>query len=527
MQAYHALTANGVDGKLLDIIKVSKTLNDFDSDSILKSKYLSVIFILLVGTFIRFYKISALSIWTDEGISVKLAKSSLANIVAYSAADVHPPLYYIVLKYWIFIFGSNEIAIRSLSAILGSISLLLIYAIARYIFNSQVAILTTSISAISPFLIWYSQETRAYSLLLMLTLALTYVFIRYLRSGWSLMIPYFFVAVAAIYTHYYAIWIIIAHNAYILFNWRSSIKKLRMWILAQLLIGISFLPWLFIALKQFGQGQEGRDFSILSIPKAYILLTLGRSIDLLRLGKVINAEYGNKVVDGTVIALAVLVIGYLIMRALFSVARSQDKIEIFPAVYLLLPLLLICVLSFIKPVFDSKSLIVVFPALAMLVSHGILLHAQKSNVVLISLILMLFGYSLINYYFNPVPWKEDFRGIANYLKSNVRQGEVVLLQPGHLDSAFTYYYGQSSFVKGSLELNPTQDLVAKEMQSIVTNSKGVWLVMSAHPESDPRGYIKSSLDDKLEPIENKDFSGFHLTYYQHKVSQGKPPATRN
>jgi len=503
---------------LMDILfnntKMIKNLNDYDSNSIIKSKHLLVVFILLVGILIRFYKISALSIWTDEGISVKLAKSSLANIVAYSAADVHPPLYYIILKYWIFIFGSNEVAVRSLSAIFGSISLFLIYAISRYIFNSRVAILATVISAVSPFLVWYSQETRAYSLLLMLTLALTYVFIKYLKSGWSLMIPYFVVAVAAIYTHYYAIWIILAHNAYILFNWRSSIKKFRAWIPTQLLIGISFLPWLFIALKQFGQGQEGRDFSIFSVPKAYILLTLGRSIDLLRLGKVINAEYGNKVVDGAVIALVVLVIGYLIIRALFSVMRSQNKIEIFPAIYLFLPLLLICVLSFIKPVFDSKSLIVVFPALAMLVSHGILLHAHKSNIVLISLILMLFGYSLTNYYFNPIPWKEDFRGVANYLKSNVRQGETVLLQPGYLNSAFTYYYGQSSFVKGSFELNPTQDLVAKEMQNISVNSKGVWLVMSAHPDADPKGYIKSSLGDKLVTVEDKDFSGFHLTYYQ-------------
>lgn len=183
-------------------------------------------------------------------------------------------------------------------------------------------------------------------------------------------------------------------------------------------------------------------------------------------------------------------------------------------------------LSFIEPVFDSKSLIVVFPALAMLVSHGILLHAHKSNIVLISLIFVLFGYSLTNYYFNPVPWKEDFRGVANYLKSNVRQDEVVLLQPGYLDSAFTYYYGQSDSVKGSLELNPTQDLVAKEMQNISMNSTGVWLVMSAHPDADPRGYIKSSLEDKLVPIQNKDFSGFHLTYYRSKMSQSKP-ATRN
>src|SRR5579862_8728984 len=73
---------------------------------------------LIVGTVVRFVNMAKGSIWHDEGFTMMLAPQSPAQIISRTAHDVHPPLYYITLHYWMKLFGSSEIGARSLSAVL-------------------------------------------------------------------------------------------------------------------------------------------------------------------------------------------------------------------------------------------------------------------------------------------------------------------------------------------------------------------------------------------------------------------------
>ena len=78
---------------------------------------LSALVALAVG--LRMYKIDAQSLWYDEGNSARIAERSVALIIAGAAGDIHPPLYYLLLKFWRALFGSGEAALRSLSAACG------------------------------------------------------------------------------------------------------------------------------------------------------------------------------------------------------------------------------------------------------------------------------------------------------------------------------------------------------------------------------------------------------------------------
>ncbi len=113
----------------------------------------------------RFYQLDAQSLWADEGNSAALAMRSLSQITRDAANDIHPPLYYWLLRLWTGIFGYSEAALRSLSAVLGVLLVLTIAELGRRLFGSITGLVAGLIAALAPFQIYYSQETRMYILL--------------------------------------------------------------------------------------------------------------------------------------------------------------------------------------------------------------------------------------------------------------------------------------------------------------------------------------------------------------------------
>ena len=85
-------------------------------------KELILAVILFFGLFLRVYALGSESIWQDEGFSVSVAHMNLSELIATTAADVHPPLYYLLLHYWISIFGDSEFSCRFLSALFGYVN---------------------------------------------------------------------------------------------------------------------------------------------------------------------------------------------------------------------------------------------------------------------------------------------------------------------------------------------------------------------------------------------------------------------
>src|SRR5512136_2892438 len=87
--------------------------------------------ITLVAFALRVYHLSGQSLWYDEGFSVYLAQKSLAEITTRTAADIQPPVYYYLLHAWMLFVGRSEFAVRLLSVIFGTLSIPLVYRLAR------------------------------------------------------------------------------------------------------------------------------------------------------------------------------------------------------------------------------------------------------------------------------------------------------------------------------------------------------------------------------------------------------------
>lgn len=157
-----------------------------------------------------------------------LAKRTVQEIWAGSARDVHPPLYYELLHFWMRLFGTSELAIRSLSAFAGVLIIPIGYLIVRKIAGLRAAILASFVLALAPFLIRYSQEARMYGLLgLFLLLALyavTEIAERPKRT-WPYVLYTLSIA-AGLYTHYFTVLAVLAFWLYFVLLEKPSTWKI-------------------------------------------------------------------------------------------------------------------------------------------------------------------------------------------------------------------------------------------------------------------------------------------------------------
>jgi 4-amino-4-deoxy-L-arabinose transferase-like glycosyltransferase len=119
----------------------------------------------------RLYHLDYYSLWADEVWSVQACElgSFKAMILHLIHRDLHPPGYQTILYFWISLFGSTEFSVRSLSALSGVAAIIVIYSIGKKHFNVLAGLLAASLLSGSFQAIYYSQEARSYSLLLLLS----------------------------------------------------------------------------------------------------------------------------------------------------------------------------------------------------------------------------------------------------------------------------------------------------------------------------------------------------------------------
>lgn len=144
--------------------------------------WVGVISVLLLAAALRLYRLDGQSLWADEGNSVALAGRGLAEITCGAAYDIHPPLYYYLLHFWVRLFGTSEFAVRSLSAVIGILLVCLTFLLGHRLFDSWVGLVAAFLSAISPFQVYYSQEARMYILLAALSALSIYFLLRFMEA---------------------------------------------------------------------------------------------------------------------------------------------------------------------------------------------------------------------------------------------------------------------------------------------------------------------------------------------------------
>ena len=224
--------------------------------------------IILLGAIIRIINIDQADFWRDEAFTLRAAVMNFGDMWSALTNDTAPPLYTVIMHYWLQIFPLNEFWARIPSYIFGVATIYSTYLLAKQLFpyNRKYVYLSTLLVALNPVLIFYSQEARAYSLLSLLATVSLYLVIKLTdiekakSRDWIYLIM---VTILGLYTHNLFIFIAFV-NALILFGYRFKFRNLKQTMkldiplfLSYLVAGVAFLPWFFIFLEQSSTVSEG------------------------------------------------------------------------------------------------------------------------------------------------------------------------------------------------------------------------------------------------------------------------------
>ncbi|MCI0477703.1 MAG: glycosyltransferase family 39 protein, partial [Anaerolineales bacterium] len=217
--------------------------------------YIALGLLILLALALRLYRLDAQDIWGDEAFSIFLSQQPL-NIVVAGASDTHPPLYPFLLFAWLHHVGASAFTTRALSALIGTMAIPLIFVFARrLIAPTRVVWFAALFTAISPLLIYYSQETRMYELVTVLALASSYWGLRFVTHLQGSNVPpllhrapaplhYFVTTALALYTHYSAFFVLAAQNVFALARLRHDRAALLRWIAIQGALVLAYVPWI-------------------------------------------------------------------------------------------------------------------------------------------------------------------------------------------------------------------------------------------------------------------------------------------
>jgi mannosyltransferase len=241
---------------------VSLTLSE-ESKQPISIQSLALAGILTLAAILRFVELGAESFWQDEILSVLGYQRPLLDIVT-ERLTYNQPFYFLMLYFWAQLFGESEFSLRFPSAVFGVATVLATFVLARHLSNGWIALGAALLVAVSPALIWHSQEVRFYALTTFLLVGSTYFLIRYLeaRRTW-LVIAYAVIAFLGAYTHYYFLPFVAAQNLVALVWLLRDRRHLDLvkWLAAQLIVSLALIIRISTALADVSRAAAGGGFT--------------------------------------------------------------------------------------------------------------------------------------------------------------------------------------------------------------------------------------------------------------------------
>ncbi|OPY20902.1 MAG: hypothetical protein A4E24_00894 [Methanomethylovorans sp. PtaU1.Bin093] len=410
-----------------------------------------ILAIIFIGAFLRIYQLGAESVWLDEATTYFLSSDTLFGIYEATKNDVHPPLYYFVVHFFLF-DGKSEILLRFPSMVFGVLAIPVLYMLGTRLFSVKEGLISSFLLSISLSHIYYSQEARMYSMMVFLTLGSIFFFYVAIEdkcnSFWFLFVV---LTVLNIYTHYFGFFIFpieILYFTILLFSYENGkllfrsklLPQAKVFFISVASVIVLIIPRIQVFFEQAASRVGGE--VTWGVDQTYFItsllshLTLSPSPSLLYL---------------TFFALGVI-----------AMILSNRRQAFLLCSWLVLPVMVSYYLSDIMP-FHPRYLLFILPAYLIIISRGLTATSSfifsvntvpKSNrnlsekkqqvlaIVFVSLFFLSALIPIVNYYSSPQ--KEDWRNVASYITTITRQGDIIVPLPGYISNPLRFYYDNST-----------------------------------------------------------------------------------
>lgn len=373
---------------------------------------------LCIGVFLRFYQLDRQSLWSDELYSVYASSlSNWSDFWSYIEEDPHPPLFQILLTYWIRILPKfSEFSVRLFPVIISVSNLCILWFLTKSWEKSKRFLFLFFIS-LSPGAIYYAQEVRSYSLLLCLSSIILVLFVNLEKENYKSFrwISLLFTSVLISYVHLFGF--IFVGSLYFIFWLRFLVKKEKE-VLSVFFLGLisllAFLPFVY----QLSKGAKIATASWIDPPglvlylayyslffytsKKFLFLTV--IIPIIVFLILIFREFRNSNKD--------------VVRGSFSSSGTMILVAIFI-------LLSTSLFSLYKPIVTNRNWIITLPLVYYFAADHLKFSLRRW--FSIGCLILLTAFSLVdfkkNFYF---VFKEDWRGTAEFVSKNCEPGLVLL-----------------------------------------------------------------------------------------------------
>lgn len=452
-----------------------------------------------LGLALRLLQLNFQPLWWDEGYSVFFATRDFGAMLARTAVDIHPPLYYALMQVWRVGFGTSDVAFRLLSVAIGTAAIPLLYAVAHELFNRRVALAAAFLLAIAPLHIYYAQEVRMYGLVTLLALASVLLQLKILaRDGREtrtsqhpplniavLWFAYVIVTALALYTQYFAAFLVAAEMAvvaYLILRARWQIEW-KQWVAAWVGVGVLYVPWVVYAgpkLYTYVTAKVGIEQYARLDPVSYLV----QHLTAFSLGHVTAWTW---VLWGTLLFVVLAVFGISTSRS-YHVGEGNSQFAIrseLAGIYFLVPLLLGFVVNLVytfHPEHYERLLLFAAPFFLIYIACGIVALWERERAVGIlasAVVVGLCGISLFDFYTLPRYPDEDYRPLIQEMENVAAENDLVYAiypwQIGYLE-AYAHRMPLNVYEVDSNTWVNNSEAMSKQLRELRQNNARAWLL---------------------------------------------------
>ncbi len=463
----------------------------------------ALVLILAAAAGLRFYHLGSESLWYDELIMATLTSGPWTEVWR-ETLEARPPAYPILSWLWTHIAGTSEAGLRSLSAVLGTASVAMIFIVGRRFFDTRVAIVAALLMAFSPYQIRYSQEHRYYALVVLASLLLLWLLHKGLRSGR----PVWFFGFAAagallLFSQYMNLLIFLAVVVAVALTRRQWGRPLSraFWLCVPLALLAALVPMLSQLMGLFARAGylDNPQVKYVWWAKPPDLVSPIRTV-----GNYMFLSFGSlqpvAVAAGGLLILTGIAVAFICDRASLrrrlvqtwqrATAGRLPETQLLLAAFGLPIIGLLAVSWLIQPIYVDRYLIASTSPLYLLVAAAVVAARPLIRPVFATAaILVVMLGSAWHYYAQPS--KGDWRGVAAFLDSRLQPGDRLLHTSERGDTWENYYVGvgihwylQQEPEGVAVDVAQPADALLDELAAVISPQARTWLVMWDDPERD-------------------------------------------